>query len=268
MYDPAVLRHSAFIAPPAVFRVGTAQVDETLDAVPCQERAEKSGISLRRPRGLSRHDPMEIVEDVAGPPHGACVAVHAIIRNRTALGGLVPLKALLQRWQWTTLLAIAAFAVLYSLDTGLKAATGFGTVDLQSAQTSAEYNQIFSSWLARQHSATAGFSLGFDFLFIFLYVYAFYYSAIIAREAFANKGLARRAANYVAFVPLAGALADAVENALEFSMMIRGANDSLARLAFLATSLKTVCFTVGLVLLVAALAGFFKLRVPKKAGTD
>jgi len=77
-----------------------------------------------------------------------------------------------------------------------------------------------------------------------------------------------RAANYVAFVPLAGALADTVENALEFSMMIRGANDSLARLAFLATSLKTVCFTVGLVLLVAALAGFFKLRVPKKAGTD
>ena len=62
--------------------------------------------------------------------------------------------------------------------------------------------------------------------------------------------------------------ADAVENALEFSMMIRGANDSLARLAFLATSLKTVCFTVGLVLLAAALAGFFKLRAHKKAETD
>jgi hypothetical protein len=180
----------------------------------------------------------------------------------------VPLKALLQRWQWTTLLAIAAFAVLYSLDTGLKAATGFGTVDLQSAQTSADYNQIFSAWIARQHSATAGFSLGFDFLFIFLYVNAFYYSAIVAREAFANKGLARRAANYVAFVPLAGALADSVENALEFSMMIHGANDNLARLAFVATNVKIVCFTVGLVLLVAALAGFFKLRAPKKAETD
>src|ERR1041384_1681384 len=76
------------------------------------------------------------------------------------------------------------------------AAPGFGTVDLQSARTAAEFTQIFSAWIARQHSATAGFSLGFDFLFIFLYVNAFYYSAIIAREAFANKGLARRAANY------------------------------------------------------------------------
>jgi len=177
----------------------------------------------------------------------------------------VPLKALLQRWQWTTLLAIAAFAVLYSLDTGLKAATGFGTINLQSAQTGAQFTQIFSAWIARQHSATAGFSLGFDFLFIFLYVYAFYYSAIIAREAFApSKGLARRAANYVALVPLAGALADALENALQFSMMVSGANDNLARLAFVASNVKSVCFTVGLVLLVAALAGFFKLRMPKK----
>jgi hypothetical protein len=181
----------------------------------------------------------------------------------------MPLKALLQRWEWTTLLAIAAFAVLYSLDTGLKAATGYGTVDLQSAQTAAQFTQIFSAWIARQHSATAGFSLGFDFLFIFLYVYAFYYSAIIAREAFApKKGLARRAANYIALVPLAGALANSVENALDFSMMVGGANDNLARLAFISTNVKTVCFVVGLVLVVAALAGFFKLRAPKKAETD
>jgi hypothetical protein len=141
----------------------------------------------------------------------------------------VPLKALLQRWQWTTLLAVAAFAVLFSLDTGLKAATGFGTVDLQSARTAAEFTQIFSAWIARQHSATAGFSLGFDFLFIFLYVNAFYYSAI---------------------------------------MMIRGATDDLAGLAFVATNVKTVCFVVGLVLLAVAAAGFFKLRAPRKAETD
>jgi hypothetical protein len=51
-------------------------------------------------------------------------------------------------------------------------------------------------------------------------------------------------------------------------MMIHGANDNLARLAFVATNVKIVCFTVGLVLLVAALAGFFKLRAPKKAETD
>jgi hypothetical protein len=51
-------------------------------------------------------------------------------------------------------------------------------------------------------------------------------------------------------------------------MMIRGANDNLARLAFIATNVKTVCFMVGLALLVAALAGFFKLRAPKKAESD
>src|SRR5689334_10414977 len=107
MYDAALLSHAALITPPAVFRVGTAQIDETLDTVACQERAEKSGVGLCRPRGLSGYYPMKVVEDIAGSPHGACVAVRAIIRNLTARGGTVPLKALLQRWQWTTLLAIA-----------------------------------------------------------------------------------------------------------------------------------------------------------------
>ena len=181
----------------------------------------------------------------------------------------MPLKALLRRWEWTTLLAIAAFVILYSLDVGLKSATGFGTVDLQSAETAQQFAQIFSAWIARQHSATAGFSLGFDYLFIALYVYAFYYSAIVTREAFApKKGPARRAANYLALVPLAGALADSAENALEFSMMIGGPSDNLARLAYAATNVKTVCFIIGLLLLVAALAGFFKLRAPKKEEVD
>ena len=70
--------------------------------------------------------------------------------------------------------------------------------------------------------------------------------------------------NYLALVPLAGALADAAENALEFSMMVNGANDTMAELAYRVTNAKTICFTVGLVLLAAALAGFFKLRAPKK----
>lgn len=178
----------------------------------------------------------------------------------------MPLKALLRRWEWTTLLAIAAFAVLYSLDTGLKTATGYGTVDLQSAQSASEYARIFSAWIARQHSAAAGFSLGFDYLFMTLYAFSFYFSAIIAREAFVQrKGTVRRFVNYLALVPLAGALADSVENSLEFSMMIGGPSDNLARLTFTATNVKTVCFVVGLLFLIAALAGYFKLRAPKKA---
>lgn len=86
------------------------------------------------------------------------------------------LKTLLLRWQWTTLLAIAAFAVLYSLDNGLKTATGAGTVDLQTAQTAMEYKRILAAWIARPHAATAGFNLGFDYLFMPLYGFAFYYS--------------------------------------------------------------------------------------------
>jgi len=177
----------------------------------------------------------------------------------------VPLKTLLLRWQWTTLLAFAAFAILYSLDTGLKAATGAGTVDLQTAQTAMEYKRILAAWIARPHAATAGFGLGFDYLFMPLYGFAFYYSGIIAREAFApKKGLARRFLNYLALVPIAGAAADAIENALEFSMIIGRPTDSAAQLAFTVSSAKMVCFYVGLVLLVAAIPGFFKLRAPKK----
>ena len=65
-------------------------------------------------------------------------------------------------------------------------------------------------------------------------------------------------------VPLAGALCDAAENALEFSMLVNGATDEMAALAYRATNAKMVCFYVGLLLLAVALAGFFKLRAPKK----
>ena len=177
----------------------------------------------------------------------------------------MPLKTLLRRWQWTTLFAVLAFGVLFFLDARLKAATGYGTVDLQSVQTALDFKRVLAAWIARQHAATAGFSLGFDYLFMLLYGLAFFYSGIIAREAFApKKGVARRFMNYIALVPLAGALADAVENALEFAMMSGAPTDEMAQLAFGATAAKMVCFYVGLALLVAAVAGFFKMRTPKK----
>lgn len=177
----------------------------------------------------------------------------------------MPLKTLLRRWEWLTLLAIGVFAVLYSFDASLKSATGYGTVDLQSAQSAVDFRRIFFAWIVQENTATAAFSLGFDYLFMPLYGFAFFYSAIIAREAFfPKKGWPRRIMNYLALVPLAGALADAAENALEFSMMINGASDTMSELAYRATSAKTICFTVGLVLLVAAIAGFFRLRKPKK----
>lgn len=181
----------------------------------------------------------------------------------------MPLKTLLRRWQWTTIWGIAAFGVLAYLDTALKAATGYGTVDLQSVQTAIDFKRVMAAWIARQHSASAGFSLGFDYLFMLLYGLAFYYSGIIAREAFTpKKGLLRQFMNYLALVPVAGALADAAENTFEFFMMRNGPTDDLARLAFTATNAKMVCFYVGLVLLVAAVVGFFKLRKPKTEVPD
>ncbi len=175
------------------------------------------------------------------------------------------LSSLIRLWGWTTLLAVVAFAILAITDHKLKMDTGFGTADLQSAQTAMDFKRIFAAWIARPHAAAAGFGLGFDYLFMPLYAMSFYFSAILAREAFAPKrGLARRVIDYLGFVPLLGALADAAENALEFSMLIGGADDATAHAAFLATSVKWVCIAVGLALLVAGIAGAIKLRRPKK----
>jgi hypothetical protein len=175
------------------------------------------------------------------------------------------LSSLIRLWFWLTLLALAAFAVLYVLEQRLKAATGFGTLDLRSAQTAYDYKRVFAAWIAREHAGTAGFSLGFDYVFMPLYALSFYFSAMLAREAFApKKGLFRRLIDYLGFVPLVGALADAVENALEFSMLSGGATDGGAHAAFVASNVKSTCFTVGLILLVAGVAGVLKLRRPKE----
>lgn len=171
------------------------------------------------------------------------------------------IRLLTFRWAWTTLAAIAAFAVLAWLDLRLKAHTGYGTVDLQKVTTAQGVNAIASRWVTRDHAATAGFSLGFDYLFMPLYGFAFYYSGLIVRDWIGTKpGLVRRVLTLVAAVPLAGAIADAVENALEAKMLIAGADDGTAQIAFLATNAKLICFFVGLALLVLALLSFLAKR--------
>jgi len=175
------------------------------------------------------------------------------------------LSSLIRLWLWVTLLAVVAFAVLVVADQKLKAATGFGTADLQGARNALDFKRIFAAWIARPHAAAAGFGLGFDYLFMPLYAMSFYFSAMLAREAFAPKrGLFRRVIDYLGFVPLIGALADAAENALEYSMLTGGADDSTANAAFIATNIKWTCVTVGLALLAAGIAGVVKLRRPKK----
>ena len=91
-----------------------------------------------------------------------------------------------------------------------------------------------------------------------------WHAAAVSHSASTSRPTPRRVIDYLGFVPLLGALADAAENALEFSMLIGGADDATAHAAFLATSVKWVCIAVGLALLVAGIAGAIKLRRPKK----
>ncbi|HEV2651221.1 MAG TPA: hypothetical protein VGU69_08185 [Rhizomicrobium sp.] len=179
------------------------------------------------------------------------------------------LKLLLRRWIWLVVAALVSFAVLYWLDQKLKAETGFGTVDLQGLPTGLDYKRIFAAWIDRPHAAAAGFNLGFDYLFMLLYGTAFYYSAIVAREAFAPKrGTLRRVLSYLAIVPVLGAVADAAENAFQFWMLNTGATDAFADAAARATGVKDVCFIVGLLLLAAAVPGYVKLVRPVKEQTS
>ncbi|MEJ1969347.1 MAG: hypothetical protein WDN03_12055 [Rhizomicrobium sp.] len=174
------------------------------------------------------------------------------------------LSTLIRLWIWVTLMAVAAFVVLAVLDRGLKAATGFGTIDLQGFGDAMGYKRALAAWIAREHAVTAGFCLGFDYLFMPLYAISFYFSAMLAREAFTpKKGTWRRVMDYLGFVPLAGAIADAAENALELSMLTGSGNDGTAQAAFLATNIKWTCVAVGLGLLAAAIAGVIKLSLPK-----
>jgi hypothetical protein len=89
-----------------------------------------------------------------------------------------------------------------------------------------------------------------------LYAAAFFYSGILTREAFAPRpGRVRRLLTLLAAVPIAGAALDAVENALELSMMLSGPSDDIARIAYTVSNAKWMAVYVGLALLLGALMG-------------
>jgi hypothetical protein len=164
-------------------------------------------------------------------------------------------KILVRRWAITGISAIAVFAVLWWLDAALAALSGFGTADLQTFSTAAEYRRAFMAWPSL-YAVRAGFNWGIDYLLMPLYAAAFFYSGIVAREAFAPRpGRARRFLTLLAAVPIAGAILDAVENALQFSMMLWGPTDAVAGLASTVTHAKWAALIVGVVLLLGAVLG-------------
>jgi hypothetical protein len=161
-------------------------------------------------------------------------------------------QILVRRWAVTTVLAGCVFAVLAWSDLRLKALSGFGTADLQGFSTATEYRQAFLVWPSL-YAVRAGFNWGLDYLLMPLYAAAFFYSGIIAREAFAPRpGRARRTLTLLAAVPIAGAVLDAAENGLELAMMLSGASDRLARIAFIVSNAKGMALMVGLALLLGA----------------
>ena len=161
-------------------------------------------------------------------------------------------QVLARRWAIFSVLAALVFAILAWSDLRLKSLTGFGTTDLQGFATADQYRQAFLVWPSR-YAARAGFNWGLDYLLMPLYAAAFFYSGILAREAFAPRpGRVRRILTLLAAVPIAGALLDAVENALQLGMLLWGATDKAAGIALYVSNAKWVAIYVGMALWLGA----------------
>jgi hypothetical protein len=161
-------------------------------------------------------------------------------------------QALVRRWAFFAIAAVIVFAVLAWLDWRLKALSGASTSDLQGFNTAVQYHWAFLHWPSR-YAVRAGFILGLDYLLMPLYAAAFFYSGILTREAFAPRpGRLRRILTLLSAVPIAGAVLDAIENALELSQMLAGVSDGAARIAFTVSNAKWMAIYVGLTLLVGA----------------
>jgi hypothetical protein len=173
-------------------------------------------------------------------------------------------QSLIRRWALTTILAGIVFAVLAWSDLKLRALSGFGTADLQDFSTAAEYRRAFLAWPSL-YAVRAGFDWGLDYLLMPLYAAAFFYSGILTREAFAPRpGRVRRILTLLAAVPIAGAALDALENGLELSMMLSGASDAVARIAFTVSNAKWTAVYVGFGLLLGAVLGQVQERQQRR----
>lgn len=173
-------------------------------------------------------------------------------------------QLLVRRWAVSTLLAILVFAVLAASDLRLETLSGFGTAELQRFSTAQQYNAAFMVWPS-VYAVRAGFNWGLDYLLMPLYAASFFYSAIIAREAFAPAGSRfHRIITMLAAVPVAGAMLDMFENALQLFMMLSGATDGLARIALTVSSAKLIALMLGVVMLVGAVLAQVQERQKKR----
>jgi len=155
-------------------------------------------------------------------------------------------QSLNRYWLLSSVAAALVFAVLAWSDLRLKSLSGFGTQDMQGFSTAQDYRRAFLVWPSL-YAVRAGFNWGLDYLLMPLYAAAFFYAGILTREAYAPRpSRLRRLLTLLCAVPIAGAVLDAIENALEFGMMLSRPTDDLARLAFTVSNAKWVALYVGL----------------------
>ena len=174
-------------------------------------------------------------------------------------------ESLTRRWALSTILTLAVFAVIAVMDLRLRTLSGYGTADLQALATAAQYKAVFYAWGPAPYAVRAGFLWGLDYLLMPLYAVSFFYSGVLAREAFAPRpSRLRRILTLLAAVPIAGAVLDAIENALELSMMLGGATDSVARIGLTISNAKWMAIYVGLALLLGAVLAQVQERQKKR----
>ena len=162
-------------------------------------------------------------------------------------------QSLYRRWVLASVSGAVVFAILAWLEFRLKSLSGFGTQDLQGFSTAADYRRAFLVWPSL-YAVRAGFIWGLDYLLMPLYAAAFFYSGILTREAFAPRpGRLRRLLTLLAAVPIAGAVLDAIENVLEFAMMLTRPTDELARIAFTMSNAQWMAIYLGLSLWLGAI---------------
>ncbi len=171
-------------------------------------------------------------------------------------------KSTLDRgWLWSTVLGLIVLAAVAGMDLWLKSLTGVSTTDLQSLSTAAQFRLAFQAWAPEPYAVRAGFDLGLDYLLMPLYAVSFFLSSVVVAESFTpGKSRFRRYVLMAGMVAPVGALLDAIENALQLNMLLNGATDDLARIAYNVSSAKTVAVTVGVALLITAVVAKIGMR--------
>jgi len=171
-------------------------------------------------------------------------------------------KSTLDRgWLWSTVLGLIVFAVVGGMDLWLKSLTGVSTTDLQGLSSAAQFRLAFHAWAPEPYAVRAGFDLGLDYLLMPLYAASFFLSSVVVAERFTpGKSRFRRYILMAGMVAPVGALLDAIENGLQLDMLLNGATDDLARIAYNVSSAKTVAVTVGVALLITAVVGKIGMR--------